>query len=871
MSGPTPDHGDFRPVHTQLAADTQLAAEIPASMLGGRLHEEHSQDDDANLDDGQERMHHIKDCVTCGVDWCAKVTQGECVSFAFKDEKYVLGAELDVGHCSELLSATPYCATDTTDHYAVYAATRNKVQSKQPKKPTTSEPAAGEGEDETCPKPSQWCSQPNTVGMSTPVVCSGTKGHFCRTETEAGFSPCDHSMPATWGYGVLCENESLCACSSTCSRDAALRSASGHCGQAIEEDGCTHERLFAPSQPKVGLVVLERNEVYRVDDMVYCSSTSVGCFRARLDARTIMCEEMYRHTLLRKMFKQLHGDTASLDTVEYEHKMAAIAEPFAGYAYASYKDAEAALGQEDALGQDTQARLRALSELVEAAKGDCTPAAEDQLVVPLRMGDIFPTSVEELLQPIKDALATPTMQDVRSVVFNAVMHYGANEVNGRFMRDATTDAANLKFVDSLSAASEGLMNADLVRIPISFRSEPSVDKDLCYLVHSPNVLIAAKKDEGERKKGGGFPLLIAELRDSVRARKSMPQQQQSMAQSMPNVIFEYGAPRTATTLQFTTVCAASLLTQSDNPGRVSCTFSKTVGPFEHAVQELMREVQAAESEKRLDTRMAADLRNAFRNDKGSDAPIKLLPRMKHLSTPTGDTLAQLLLNVTSLDQAGRGRGDVQHEIDNLMESAGTHPDQILLVKTHSKPGPNGDWTVPHDSWLFTTLEHAEGENPIDAQSKVYGHQVMYVQRLDDMEKRGLSTITADYQPIFGLSAGQTEALQEYLAAWDTIRECCGAQMAENENRRLRGKEPDPEHSMPKCPAPDRMDALEKALMQTQVYKLSTTGTAYLRGASSSESDAGFEFTGSYCSWFSRQVKCQDLDFNRLPTKPYCKS
>ena len=75
--------------------------------------------------------------------------------------------------------------------------------------------------------------------------------------------------------------------------------------------------------------------------------------------------------------------------------------------------------------------------------------------------------------------------------------------------------------------------------------------------------------------------------------------------------------------------------------------------------------------------------------------------------------------------------------------------------------------------------------------------------------------------------------------------------------------------MPKCPAPDRMDALEKALMQTQVYKLSTTGTAYLRGASSSESDAGFEFTGSYCSWFSRQVVCQNLDFNQLPKKPYC--
>ena len=46
------------------------------------------------------------------------------------------------------------------------------------------------------------------------------------------------------------------------SRDATLRSASGHCGQAVDEGAaCTHERLFAPSQPGVGIVVLERNEV----------------------------------------------------------------------------------------------------------------------------------------------------------------------------------------------------------------------------------------------------------------------------------------------------------------------------------------------------------------------------------------------------------------------------------------------------------------------------------------------------------------------------------------------------------------------------------------------------------------------------------
>ena len=133
----------------------------------------------------------------------------------------------------------------------------------------------------------------------TPTRCGGIPGHYCHdTSGQSGFFPCDKHIPATWGTGVQCL-ESSCACSSTCrftllltlsilltltltlallltptltltppltltltSRDATLRSASGHCGQAVDEGAaCTHERLFAPSQPGVGIVVLERNEV----------------------------------------------------------------------------------------------------------------------------------------------------------------------------------------------------------------------------------------------------------------------------------------------------------------------------------------------------------------------------------------------------------------------------------------------------------------------------------------------------------------------------------------------------------------------------------------------------------------------------------
>ena len=91
-------------------------------------------------------------------------------------------------------------------------------------------------EGSTCPKPAGWCSRGDAVNQ--PKECGGIQGHFCRTKGgESGFQPCDKSIPATWGADVECSEPhpaAACACSSTCSRDAALRSASGYCGQVVE-------------------------------------------------------------------------------------------------------------------------------------------------------------------------------------------------------------------------------------------------------------------------------------------------------------------------------------------------------------------------------------------------------------------------------------------------------------------------------------------------------------------------------------------------------------------------------------------------------------------------------------------------------------
>ena len=56
------------------------------------------------------------------------------------------------------------------------------------------------------------------------------------------------------------------------------------------------------------------------------------------------------------------------------------------------------LGKGFLLVGEASARLEALSALIEAARGNCTPAKDDELVVPLRMGDMLPESAEDVVR-----------------------------------------------------------------------------------------------------------------------------------------------------------------------------------------------------------------------------------------------------------------------------------------------------------------------------------------------------------------------------------------------------------------------------------------------------------------------------------------
>jgi len=116
------------------------------------------------------KMHHIRGCLSCGVDWCAKVAQGECVNFVPDDGTHVLGADLEKVGCDNLASKTPYCMTDTADIYAV----TNTVSGSQQQQQTTSEPEATASEPETTiSEPEATISEPEATTSEPAAPAAG--------------------------------------------------------------------------------------------------------------------------------------------------------------------------------------------------------------------------------------------------------------------------------------------------------------------------------------------------------------------------------------------------------------------------------------------------------------------------------------------------------------------------------------------------------------------------------------------------------------------------------------------------------------------------------------------------------------------------
>jgi len=184
-----------------------------------------------------------------------------------------------------------------------------------------------------------------------------------------------------------------------------------------------------------------------------------------------------------------------------------------------------------------------------------------------------------------------------------------------------------------------------------------------------------------------------------------------------------------------------------------------------------------------------------------------------------------------------------------------------------------------DVWLFATADNetagSDGNfldwQPTSAQLSNRLHiDVKYAQVISLLSARG-HYIMEDYKAIFQLSDEQTDHMMAYIRYWDVLRQCCGKQMSEDWRSILVGShDKPPQHDFgdsayPSCEIYD-LDAVEQDLINLPVYQeFALQGPAMLRAASNVDQ----AFSGSYCSWFQRQVQCQKLEFNKAPEQPYC--
>jgi len=347
-----------------------------------------------------------------------------------------------------------------------------------------------------------------------------------------------------------------CACPGVC--EQAGRRPKENCTEAVAE--CEPNVQFLD-----GVAVLESNPVYRVTDIL-----TLQGMRWRLDATRTLCDARYRGTLLREVLRRTATlDGCLLDEDGYERAWCGTREGLLvsslkagwprcmrqtapercrGFAGAGLE--QALSGRSDAAdGTPGHSRLTArggasglhfggavsfawpfeaevavptlaslqletlyqvLSERQGVSETRCETADDATLVVPIRMGDFLPATPEEVMDNVL-AVTRRFPTSLRRVLFTGVMHYGANEYllaapeneiqREGFRRTPQRDAINRDWLANLTARVVG------AGLSWHIRSEPIADKDLCYLVYSPRVLLPP---------GRGFGVVISKLRRSSR-------------------------------------------------------------------------------------------------------------------------------------------------------------------------------------------------------------------------------------------------------------------------------------------------------------------------------------------------------------------
>lgn len=297
-----------------------------------------------------------------------------------------------------------------------------------------------------------------------------------------------------------------CACSGTC----AVESEAGRLFYTAESDDLDRIGEF-------GLAVLERNSVYRAGDLLRQVGSSW-----RRDSISILCEPAFRGTLLREVFRGI--STIAGKPISPSLPDAAVESIISkrtddgrrpGYALTTGRvgPSEVDLGHSGAL---MKAFARAVS--VMHAEGRCSGADADEVVVPLRLGDIQ-TDVAAAGYRIDQFLNSQDGRNITKAVVQAVLHFGFNvrtKIDGttetEFRRDKEGEEASLRTIREV---------VDILKtrgLEVRIRSEPNVDFDMCFRIFSKHFIegIATNKVTGHGRSG--FARVCGSLRHIIQER-----------------------------------------------------------------------------------------------------------------------------------------------------------------------------------------------------------------------------------------------------------------------------------------------------------------------------------------------------------------
>lgn len=244
-----------------------------------------------------------------------------------------------------------------------------------------------------------------------------------------------------------------------------------------------------------------------------------------------------------------------------------------------------------------------------------------------------------------------------------------------------------------------------------------------------------------------------------------PHSQFNTGKDIPKVIIQYGPGRTATTLQFHSLCAIMILL---HPGQVTCK--------------------------------------------------------------------------------GGGIEEIDLQTENMT---------YKVIKTHDDTILKTDRALHQRFWLFITSEKELNSSQIAENMKV---EPEYIQSFPLVKAQG-SEVIADYAPIFRLSSEESNQFLDYMKHWSLLRQCCGAQQSKLHRPVLWGDVPSSE-----CPACDGqdLDVVESELVDMHIFQQMRKDNITQDWAQPDP-----HFNGTYCSWFNRQVGCQHLGFNEVPSEPFC--